>query len=173
MPVISTAPAARGQPIDPHKLRFINEVQHRVTRFIEQILIDDPARSSDEMLLRYYWRRAPRRPSKAWCIPRTRARSRRQLASTRRSAPSPARAPFRLEELLQLARRQLRGLDQFLLVVAELALRLQLLLVVHVEAADALDRVGARRPSALERVLREVEARQERLADQSISRRCP
>ena len=40
------------QPIDPHKLRFINEVQHRVTRFIEQILIDDPARSSDEVMLR-------------------------------------------------------------------------------------------------------------------------
>jgi hypothetical protein len=38
--------------IDPHKLRFINEVQHRVTRFIEQILIDDPARSSDEVMLR-------------------------------------------------------------------------------------------------------------------------
>ena len=40
------------QPIDPHKLRFVNEVQHRVTRFIEQILIDDPARSSDEVMLR-------------------------------------------------------------------------------------------------------------------------
>lgn len=40
------------QPMDPHKLRFVNEVQHRVTRFIEQILIDDPARSSDEMMLR-------------------------------------------------------------------------------------------------------------------------
>jgi hypothetical protein len=40
------------QPIDPHKLRFIIEVQHRVTRFIEQILIDDPARPSDEVLLR-------------------------------------------------------------------------------------------------------------------------
>ena len=38
--------------MDPHKLRFVNEVQHRVTRFIEQILIDDPARSSDEMMLR-------------------------------------------------------------------------------------------------------------------------
>jgi hypothetical protein len=33
-------------------MRFINEVQHRVTRFIEQILIDDPARPSDEVLLR-------------------------------------------------------------------------------------------------------------------------
>jgi hypothetical protein len=40
------------QPMDIHKLRFINEVQQRVTRFIEQILIDDPARSSDEMMLR-------------------------------------------------------------------------------------------------------------------------
>ena len=38
--------------MDPHKLRFINEVQHRVTRYIEQILIDDPARSSDEVMLR-------------------------------------------------------------------------------------------------------------------------
>ena len=40
------------QPIDPHKMRFINEVQHRVTRFIEQVLIDDPARPSDEVMLR-------------------------------------------------------------------------------------------------------------------------
>jgi hypothetical protein len=38
--------------MDHHKLRFIIEVQHRVTRFIEQILIDDPARSSDEVMLR-------------------------------------------------------------------------------------------------------------------------
>jgi hypothetical protein len=44
--------AGGEQPIDPHKLRFINEVQHRVTRFIEQILIDDPARASDEVTLR-------------------------------------------------------------------------------------------------------------------------
>lgn len=43
---------AGEQAIDANKLRFINEVQHRVTRFIEQILIDDPARSSDEMMLR-------------------------------------------------------------------------------------------------------------------------
>jgi hypothetical protein len=27
-------------------------VQHRLTRFIEQILIDDPARSSDDAMLR-------------------------------------------------------------------------------------------------------------------------
>ena len=40
------------QSIDPLKLRFINEVQHRVTRFIEQILIDDPARPSDDVTLR-------------------------------------------------------------------------------------------------------------------------
>ena len=40
------------QNIDATKLRFINEVQHRVTRFIEQILIDDPARSSDDVMLR-------------------------------------------------------------------------------------------------------------------------
>jgi len=38
--------------IDPIKLRFINEIQHRVTRFVEQILIDDPARSADDVLLR-------------------------------------------------------------------------------------------------------------------------
>jgi hypothetical protein len=40
------------QAIDPDKLRFINEIQHRITRFLEQILIDDPARSSDDILLR-------------------------------------------------------------------------------------------------------------------------
>ena len=44
--------AGGEQPIDASKLRFINEVQHRLTRFIEQILIDDPARSSDEVMLR-------------------------------------------------------------------------------------------------------------------------
>ena len=40
------------QNIDAIKLRFINEVQHRVTRFIEQILIDDPSRPSDDVTLR-------------------------------------------------------------------------------------------------------------------------
>lgn len=40
------------QDIDSGKLRFINEIQHRITRFIEQILIDDPARSTDQMILR-------------------------------------------------------------------------------------------------------------------------
>lgn len=40
------------QDIDAPKLRFINEIQHRLTRFIEQILIDDPARPSDEMMMR-------------------------------------------------------------------------------------------------------------------------
>lgn len=40
------------QHIDPMKLRFINEVQHRVTRFIEQILTDDPARPSNDVTLR-------------------------------------------------------------------------------------------------------------------------
>lgn len=40
------------QNIDPLKLRFINEVQHRVTRFIEQILIDDPSRPSNDVTLR-------------------------------------------------------------------------------------------------------------------------
>lgn len=44
--------AGGDQPMDVHKMRFIIEVQHRVTRFIEQILVDDPARSSDEMMLR-------------------------------------------------------------------------------------------------------------------------
>ncbi len=40
------------QAIDANKLRFINEIQHRVTRFIEQILIDDPARTSNDVMLR-------------------------------------------------------------------------------------------------------------------------
>lgn len=40
------------QDIDPLKLRFINEIQHRVTRFIEQILIDDPSRPSNDVTLR-------------------------------------------------------------------------------------------------------------------------
>jgi hypothetical protein len=40
------------QAIDANKLRFINEIQHRVTRFIEQILIDDPARSSNDAMLK-------------------------------------------------------------------------------------------------------------------------
>lgn len=40
------------QAIDANRLRFVNEVQHRVTRFMEQILIDDPARPSDEVMLR-------------------------------------------------------------------------------------------------------------------------
>jgi hypothetical protein len=44
--------AGAEQPIDPMKLRFINEIQHRLTRFLEQILIDDPARPSDENTLR-------------------------------------------------------------------------------------------------------------------------
>jgi hypothetical protein len=38
--------------IDPVHLRFINEIQHRITRFLEQILIDDPARPGDEILIR-------------------------------------------------------------------------------------------------------------------------
>jgi hypothetical protein len=45
-------PGGEQQTIDANKLRFINEVQHRLTRFIEQILIDDPARSSDDVMLR-------------------------------------------------------------------------------------------------------------------------
>ena len=43
---------AGEQAIDANKLRFINEIQHRVTRFVEQILIDDPARSSNDAMLR-------------------------------------------------------------------------------------------------------------------------
>jgi hypothetical protein len=41
-----------NQDIDANKLRFINEIQHRLTRFLEQILTDDPARSSDDVMLR-------------------------------------------------------------------------------------------------------------------------
>ena len=44
--------SAGEQAIDLEKLRFINEVQHRVTRLIEQILVDDPARSTDDVMLR-------------------------------------------------------------------------------------------------------------------------
>jgi hypothetical protein len=38
--------------IDPIHLRFINEIQHRVTRFLEQILTDDPARPANGVLIR-------------------------------------------------------------------------------------------------------------------------
>ena len=41
-----------SQDIDANKLRFINEIQHRLTRYIEQVLIDDPARQSDDVTLR-------------------------------------------------------------------------------------------------------------------------
>jgi len=44
--------AGGDQPIDAVRLRFINEIQHRLTRFIEQILIDDPGRPTDEVMLR-------------------------------------------------------------------------------------------------------------------------
>jgi hypothetical protein len=44
--------AGNEQPIDANKLRFINEIQHRVTRYIEQILIDDPSRPSVENTLK-------------------------------------------------------------------------------------------------------------------------
>jgi hypothetical protein len=40
------------QTIDANKLRFVNEIQHRLTRFIEQILTDDPARGADDVMLR-------------------------------------------------------------------------------------------------------------------------
>ena len=40
------------QDIDANKLRFINEIQHRITRFIEQVLLDDPGRPVDDMMLR-------------------------------------------------------------------------------------------------------------------------
>lgn len=41
-----------AQDIDATKLRFINEIQHRITRFIEQVLLDDPARPADDVMLR-------------------------------------------------------------------------------------------------------------------------
>ena len=41
-----------NQDIDASKLRFINELQHRITRFIEQVLLDDPGRPSDDMMMR-------------------------------------------------------------------------------------------------------------------------
>lgn len=44
--------AGDEQAIDANRLRFLNEIQHRITHFIEQILIDDPARSSNEVMLR-------------------------------------------------------------------------------------------------------------------------
>lgn len=40
------------QPIDANRLRFLNEIQHRLTRFIEQILLDDPSRPTDEIMIR-------------------------------------------------------------------------------------------------------------------------
>jgi hypothetical protein len=40
------------QDIDANKLRFINEIQHRITRFIEQVLLDDPGRPADDMMMR-------------------------------------------------------------------------------------------------------------------------
>lgn len=44
--------AGGPRPIEADKLRFINEIQQRLTRFIEQLLIDDPARLADDVLLR-------------------------------------------------------------------------------------------------------------------------
>jgi hypothetical protein len=40
------------QDIDADKLRFINEIQHRLTRFLEQVLLDDPARPNEDSMLR-------------------------------------------------------------------------------------------------------------------------
>lgn len=40
------------QPIDANRLRFLNEIQHRLTRFIEQILLDDPARPTAAVMIR-------------------------------------------------------------------------------------------------------------------------
>jgi hypothetical protein len=40
------------QQLDLQRLRFLNEIQHSVTHFIEQVLIDDPARISDANLVR-------------------------------------------------------------------------------------------------------------------------
>ncbi len=39
-------------PIDAVRLRFLNEIQHRLTRFIEQILTDDPSRPTNEVMIR-------------------------------------------------------------------------------------------------------------------------
>jgi exoribonuclease II len=37
---------------DPVRLRFANEMSHRITRLIEQILSDDNSRPSDDVVLR-------------------------------------------------------------------------------------------------------------------------
>lgn len=39
-------------PIDAVRLRFLNEIHHRLSRFIEQILIDDPSRPANEVMIR-------------------------------------------------------------------------------------------------------------------------
>jgi hypothetical protein len=44
--------AGNQHPIDASTLRFINEIQYRLTRYVEQILIDDPARPSEENVLK-------------------------------------------------------------------------------------------------------------------------
>lgn len=43
---------AGEQPIDANRLRFLNEIQHRLTRYIEQILIDDPGRPNPDVMIR-------------------------------------------------------------------------------------------------------------------------
>jgi hypothetical protein len=40
------------KPIDTVRLRFLNEIQHRLSRFIEQILTDDPSRPTNEIMIR-------------------------------------------------------------------------------------------------------------------------
>lgn len=39
-------------PIDALRLRFLNEIQHRLTRYIEQILTDDPSRPGTSAMIR-------------------------------------------------------------------------------------------------------------------------
>lgn len=39
-------------PIDVLRLRFLNEIQHRLTRYMEQILTDDPSRPATSAMIR-------------------------------------------------------------------------------------------------------------------------
>jgi hypothetical protein len=45
-------PGSEHDVSDTQHLRFINELQHRVGRFIYQILSEDPARPHDEVVIR-------------------------------------------------------------------------------------------------------------------------
>ena len=37
---------------NPHRMRLINEVQHRLSAFLHQLLSDDPRRYPDDLLIR-------------------------------------------------------------------------------------------------------------------------